>query len=315
VIPRNSQEPEADEQTTFPVVSLKLSVVIVNWNTAELLRECLKSLHLETFAARGYEAIVVDNASSDGSTAMVEHEFPLARLIRMNTNGGFSKGNNAGIRQSRGEFVLLLNSDTEVQGNALELMCSRMKADPKIGALGAQLRNPDGTVQLSCRRFPSYKTALFNRKSALTRLFPRNRFSQAYLMTHEGHEQTREVDWVIGACLMTRRAVLEQVGLLDEHFFMYAEDVDWCFRMRLRGWSVVYFPEAVVMHHYERSTTKVPFKMNYQRHRSMWKFYMKHYSRGIVLMDVATFLGIAARCGAIAVRAGVHELASAARKP
>lgn len=285
----------------LPDVTLRLSVIIVNWNTLELLRACLASMR-DYVEHPECEIIVVDNASRDGSPDMVESEFPAVRLLRMTDNLGFSRGNNAGIRQAHGQYILLLNSDTEVRGDALWKMCDRMDEDVRIGALGARLLNPDDTVQLSCRSFPSYRTALFNRKSLLTRLFPNNRYSQQYLMSGSSHTDTAEVDWVIGACLMTRRETLVDVGLLDEEFFMYAEDVDWCYRMQQAGWKVVYFPEAEVMHHYEKSAGKAPFRMSFERHRSMWRFYKKHYSRDIVLVDLATILGITARFGLITTR-------------
>jgi len=281
----NSSEAAANLAPADPAV--RLSVVIVNWNTADLLRACLSSLlpYIENPAA---QIIVVDNASSDGSPQMVSTEFPKIHLITLPENIGFSGGNNVGLRSAKGEYLLLLNSDTEVSDDGLWRMCDHMAAHPRIGALGARLLNTDGTVQLSCRSFPSYQTALFHRKALLTRLFPNNRFSQKYLMSNSTHSTTVEVDWVMGACLMTRRETLLQVGLLDEGFFMYAEDVDWCYRMRKAGWTVEYFPEVEVLHHYEKSAGKVPFRMARERHKSMWRFYKKHYSNGNLLKDAVT---------------------------
>lgn len=285
----------------FAPVSLRLSVIIVNWNTRELLRACLNSLRA-CIDDPNSEVIVVDNASADGSPQMVQQDFPHVVLLAMKENLGFSRGNNAAMRVARGRYIVLLNSDTEVRGHAFTLMCDKMDSDPKVGALGPRLLNPDGSVQYSCRSFPSYRTALFNRKSLLTRLFPKNPYSQAYLMTNSGHSTSREVDWLSGACLMTRRETLEEVGLLDEDFFMYAEDVDWCYRMHKAGWKVVYYPEAEVMHHIEKSADSAPFRMNLERHKSMWLFFKKHYSRNIMLIDVATFLGIGARFSVLALR-------------
>lgn len=280
---------------------MRLSVIILNWNTREFLVACLASMQYAAQRA-DYEIIVVDNASADGSASMVREQFPWVHLLAQNENLGFSKGNNVGIAASQGDYVLLLNSDTEVRDDALERMCTYMDEYRDVGALGPQLLNPDGTVQLSCRRFPSYRTALFHRYSLLTRLFPRNRYSSEYLMTETGHKETMEVDWVSGACILVRRKVIAQVGVLDEEFFMYAEDVDWCYRMHRAGWKIVYFPGAKVMHHIGRSSRKMPVKTTYERHRSMWLFYKKHYSRGIVLVDVATWLGIALRGAMMMVR-------------
>jgi GT2 family glycosyltransferase len=288
-------------------VTLRLSVIIVNWNTCELLRACLGSLG-QYLEHPDCEVIVVDNGSADESPKMVAAEFPSAKLICLPENIGFSSGNNVGMRVAAGKYILLLNSDTEVHSDALWLMCDHMEQNPRIGALGARLLNPDGSVQLSCRSFPSYRTALFHRKSLLTRLFPANRFSQQYLMTGVDHGHRMEVDWVIGACLMTRRDTVDEVGLLDEGFFMYAEDVDWCYRMRKAGWTVEYFPDAEVMHHYEKSASKAPFRMHKERHRSMWRFYRKHYSNNPVT-DAATFAGISARLAFCILRDGVSSVA------
>jgi len=273
--------------------TVRLSVIIVNWNTADLLSACLASLkcYLQSPAC---QIIVVDNASSDSSAEMVREKFPAVELIVLPENVGFSRGNNAGIERARGEFILLLNSDTEVCDDALWILCDFLAEHPKAGAVGAQLISPDGSIQESCRSFPSHRTALFNRKSLLTRLFPSNRFSRAYLLSEDARSATREVDWVMGAALMTRRTVIEQVGMLDPSFFMYAEDVDWCYRMHKAGWKIFYVPEAKILHHYEKSAAKAPFRMIWERHRSMWRFYKKHYSSGI-WMDALTWSGIGVR--------------------
>lgn len=292
----------------------RLSIVIVNWNTRELLAACLHSLG-DRLQDPAYQVLVVDNGSSDGSAEMVRQQFPTVQLLALPENVGFSAGNNAALIQATGTYVLLLNSDTEVRDHALEAMCDYLDQHPQVGGVGAQLLNPDGTVQLSCRRFPSYRTALFHRKSLLTRFFPENKFSQQYLMTGTGHGEIMEVDWVIGACLMTRQEVIRQVGLLDDGFFMYAEDVDWCYRMRQAGWSIAYLPHAQVMHHYERSARLVPYRMNLERHRSMWRFYRKHYSRGIVLADFATFLAIIARLGLQVLRNVFYSFTGGEQRP
>ena len=288
-------------------VTPRVSVIIASWNTRDLLAACLESLRT-AFSAGWCEVIVVDNGSADGSPAMVRQRFPAVALICPARNLGFGGANNLGIRAARGRYFVLLNSDTEVPDGALESMCDFMDANPQVGVLGPKLLNLDGSVQLSCRRFPSYRTALFNRYSLLTRLFPRNPYSREYLMTDSGHSDTREVDWVSGACLIARREAVEEVGLLDEAFFMYAEDVDWCYRMHQKGWKVVYYPEVQVLHHVGCSTRNAPFRMTVERHRSMWVFYRKHYSRGIVLVDAATLCGIALRCGFMVLRNVVRRL-------
>lgn len=279
----------------------RVSVVIASWNTKELLSACLDSLEGDARAGLA-EVIVADNDSADGTPAHVRTGYPWVRLIETGGNLGYGRANNMGFAEARGPYLLVLNSDTVVKEGCLAAMCSFMDAHPDVGAVGPQLLNPDGTVQLSCRRFPSYSTALFNRYSLLTRLFPGNPISAGYLMTGEGHDEMRDVDWVSGAALMTRRSVLEAVGGFDDDYFMYAEDVDWCYRMHQANWRVVYLPTARIVHHIGRSTSSVPHRMTYERHRSMWTFYRKHYSRGIVLVDVATFLGIGARCALMIAR-------------
>jgi GT2 family glycosyltransferase len=285
----------------------RVSVIIASWNTRDLLGACLESLRVP-IESGWCEVIVVDNGSSDGSPEMVRERFPAVTLLCPGRNLGFGGGNNLGLRAAHGRYLMLLNSDTEVPEGTLEAMCEFMDSHPRVGMLGPKLLNPDGSVQLSCRRFPSYRTALFNRYSLLTRLFPRNPYSVEYLMTDSGHSATREVDWVSGACLMTRREAVDDVGLLDEAFFMYAEDVDWCYRMHQKGWKVVYFPEVQVLHHVGRSTRSAPFRMTVERHRSMWIFYKKHYSRGIAIVDAATLCGIAARCTLMVVRNFIWRL-------
>lgn len=291
--------PSSAPDPVAPDGPVRLSTIIVNWNTLELLRACLRSLQ-QFPPTDTHEVIVVDNASSDGSAAMVHAEFRGVRLLALDENLGFSRGNNAGIAIARGEYIFLLNSDTEVRENALQRMIDYMDAHPDVAATGAKLVSPDGSIQESCRAFPSHRTALFNRKSLLTRLFPGNRYSRQYLLTDEERLQTREVDWVMGAALMTRRSVVEEVGALDPNFFMYAEDVDWCYRMHEAGGKIVYLPDAAIMHHYEKSARKAPFRMNFQRHKSMWLFYKKHY-RGGFLLDVVTLAGIGARMAVIAL--------------
>lgn len=297
-----------------PGAQVRLSIVLTNWNTRELLRTCLRSMERH-LADPAYEVMVVDNASSDGSADMVRQDYPGVRLFALEQNCGFSRANNIALREARGRYLLVLNSDTEILDQAFERMCHFMDENPQVGALGAQLLNPDRTIQLSCRRFPSYRTVLFHRYSIMTRLFPRNRYSSEYLMSQSGHDHTMQVDWVSGACLLTRREVIEQVGTLDEDFFMYAEDVDWCYRMNQAGWKVVYFPEARIVHHIGKTTRKAPYRMIYQRHRSMWLFYRKHYSHGIVLVDVATAIGIALRTVMMMGKVFVQSLARTEAKP
>lgn len=274
---------------------MDLSVVIVSFNARDYLRRCLGSLFEHTEGIT-YEVIVVDNASWDDSAHMVESEFPQATLVRSSANLGFAAACNRGIAQAKGEFVLLLNPDTEIADDAFAPMVAYCRQQPQVGILGPKLLNSDGSLQLSCRRFPSHFTGLFNRQSVLTRLFPRNRFSRRYLMSDWNHSSIAEVDWLSGACTLLRRRMLDDIGPLDEGFFMYIEDVDICYRAHQAGYRVVYFPQAVVTHHIGRSSDTLPNRSILQWHRSMWHYYRKHMGSN-PLMDGLTLAGIGARCG------------------
>jgi hypothetical protein len=271
-----------------------LSVVVVSFNGKDYLRRCLASL-LEHTKGVSFEAIVVDNASRDGSAQMVEDEFPQVALIRLPVNVGFAAGCNRGIERAAGDFVLLLNPDTELAQDAFSPMVAYCRENPSVGILGPRLLNSDGSLQLSCRHFPSHMTSLFNRQSILTRLFPKNRFSRRYLMTDWAHDRIEQVDWLAGACVMLRRDMLERIGGMDEGYFMYIEDVDLCYRAHQAGYDVVYFPQVAVTHHIGKSTETMPNRSIVQWHQSMWRYYRKHM-RGNLPLDVATLLGIVARC-------------------
>lgn len=273
---------------------MDLSVVVVSFNARDYLRCCLASL-LEHTKGVSHEVIVVDNASWDGSAEMVQAEFPQAVLIRLPVNVGFAAGCNRGIEHAAGEFVLLLNPDTELSEDAFSPMVTYCRQNPSVGILGPKLLNSDGSLQLSCRHFPSHLTSLFNRQSVLTRLFPGNRFSRRYLMTDWAHDRIEPVDWLAGACMMLRREMVERIGGLDEGYFMYIEDVDLCYRAHHAGYEVVYFPSVAVTHHIGKSTETMPNRSIVQWHRSMWRYYRKHM-RGNLLLDVLTLAGIAARC-------------------
>ena len=291
---------------------MDLSVVVVSFNGRDYLRRCVASV-LEHTQGVSCELIVVDNASWDGSAQMVETEFPQVALIRLPVNVGFAAGCNRGIERAAGEFVLLLNPDTELAEDALSSMVAYCRQNPSVGILGPKLLNSDGSLQLSCRRFPSHLTSLFNRRSVLTRLFPGNPISRRYLMTDWAHDRIAPVDWLSGACLMLRREMVERIGGMDEGYFMYIEDVDLCYRAHQAGYEVVYFPQVAVTHHIGRSTETMPNRSIVQWHRSMWRYYRKHM-RGNLLLDVLTLAGIAARCAyQLALQNGRRLLARARR--
>jgi len=231
-----------------------LSVIIVNWNVRDLLRRCLHSI-LASLPACQLEIIVVDNGSTDGSAEMVRTEFPQVHLIANPDNRGFTGANNQGLAVARGRYVLLLNPDTEVVGDALETMVAFADAHPDVGVVGPQLLNPDGTVQSSRRRFPTLATALL--ESTWLQPYAPRRLLARYYVLDRPDDEVQDVDWVIGAALMARREAVEQVGPLDEGFFMYSEELDWCRRFRAAGWRVVYLPTARIIHHEGKSSEQV----------------------------------------------------------
>jgi GT2 family glycosyltransferase len=220
----------------------------------------------------------VDNASQDGSADMVAAEFPSLRLVRHSTNAGLSKALNVGIRLSSGEMVVLLNPDTELRDNVFPAMARYLVEHPDVGILGPRIVDEDGSLQLSCRRFPSFSVVFFNRYSLLTRLLPRNPLSARYLMTDFDHSRIAEVDWLSLACWMAPRRLFDEVGLLDEGYFLYNEDVDFCQRVHRAGRKAVYFPEVSVVHQIGASTSTLPNRSVIERHRSMWRYYRKAHA-------------------------------------
>ena len=254
---------------------MDLSIIIVNWNTKDLLKACLRSVYAET---RGltFEVFVVDNASTDGSPEMVERTFPQVRLIRNAANVGFARASNQALRLSRGRYVLLLNPDTLILDQALVRMVHFMDQHPDVGALGPKILTAEGEVDLRCaRRFPSLLSELFE----LTRLsarFPHNRLFGSYLMSYWDHNDRREVEVLTGACLLVRREAMKQAGSLDEDFYMYGEDVDWCYRLRRAGWQVWYDSHTYIIHLGSQSTRLVQEEMGLERFRSRHALFRKH---------------------------------------
>lgn len=260
-----------------------LSIIVVNYNTKELLQRCIYSIYSNGKNVDP-EIWVVDNASTDGSAKILKDEFPKVHLIANEENVGYVRANNQAVRQARGRYILLLNPDTVILGNALERLVEFVDEHPLAGIVGPKVYDDESraTVQLSCRGFPTYLNALFSRYSPLTRLFPHNKFSRRFLMSDWGHNGTIEVDWVSGCCMIIRKEVLEQIGLLDEQYKMFFEDVDICYRARRAGWGVFYHPKAEIIHYIGKTRSKAPFRTIVERHRSMKHFYTKHYRRRLL---------------------------------
>jgi N-acetylglucosaminyl-diphospho-decaprenol L-rhamnosyltransferase len=264
-----------------------LGIVIVNWNTRDYLRRCLTSV----YGSRGeftYKVVVVDNGSDDGSVEMVRAEFPQAELISGHGNVGYPAGNNLGLRalgfaDAPGQpdpdaprYALLLNPDTELPPDALAVMLRFMETYPQAGVSGPKLVLGNGSLDLACRRsFPTPEIS-FYRMIGLARLFPKHRRFGQYNLTYLDENQTAEVDSVVGAFMLVRGEAIWQVGLLDESFFMYAEDLDWAKRIKDAGWKVLYYPEVEVLH-VKRAASRQSRRARVEFWRAMLIFYDKHY--------------------------------------
>ena len=233
--------------------SVDLSIVIVNWNTLPLLRSCLESV-LQENESLSMETLVVDNASTDGSADMVSHDFPWVRLIRNSENVGFARANNQAILDSTGRYVFLLNSDTQVKEGAIRTLVQFMDKHPETGAVGPKIIHPQGRLRvLSCGYQPTLRTVFYH-YFFLSRLFPNRRaFRGLNLIGGRDDACALPVEWLSGAALMVRRQTVEQVGLLDERWFMYAEDMEWCDRIGKAGWTIFHVPDATVAHQFGAS--------------------------------------------------------------
>ncbi len=253
---------------------MELSVIIVTWNSEEFTGNCLDSI-LGTADGSQLEIIVVDNASSDGTLGILREFRSRIDMVENPTNLGYAKANNQGIGKSKGEYVLLLNPDTEMRGSAIDSMLGFMEANPDIGAVGPQLVNPDGSIQPSCREFPGFSTLLWE-FSGLSRLFPKSKVFGSWRMGYFDFDRTREVDQPMGSCLLLRREALEQVGLFDEAFPMFFNDVDLCYRIKATGWKIFFYSDARVMHHKGASTGKAKRKMIWLSHLAFYRFFRKH---------------------------------------
>ena len=223
-----------------------LSVSVVSYRTPTLLETCLDALATEG-AALDMEVIVVDNASGDGSAELVERRFPWVRLLRNARNVGFGAAHNQALRMASGQYWLILNSDAVLRPGALGTLLNFMETHPSVAVAGPRLRYPDGSTQPSRRRFPTLAT-LFAESTQLQRFSPDNAILRRYYVTDRSDDEPQEVDWLVGACLCVGAAAARQVGLFDERFFMYSEDLDWCRRFRAAGWRVAYVPSAEVVH-------------------------------------------------------------------
>jgi GT2 family glycosyltransferase len=265
------------KRTWAEPASPDVSVIIVSWNTRELLRDCLRSLHNETGDISS-EVVVVDNASTDGSSDMVTAEFPVVRLVQNTENRGFASANNQGMAIARGRYVLLLNSDTRVLDGAVRKTVAFADAHPEAAVVGCRTLNLDGSVQWNCYMFPSL-TNLALSLTRLSTLFTRNRFFGRSRMTWWNYDTPRVVDAVAGCFMLVRREAIDQVGPMAEDYFMYSEDTDWCWRFHRHGWKVMYTPTPVIVHARAASSSQSATEMHLLQRRSVLMFLEKKSGR------------------------------------
>jgi GT2 family glycosyltransferase len=233
---------------------MDVSIIILNYKSCGLVRQCVEAIAAHPTKS-SHEIIVVDNASGDGIGEMLAERFPDVRFVQHSSNVGFAAGNNIGIRISRGRYVMIMNPDIIVHPGSIDALVDFMDANADVGVAGPKLFRPDGTLDNSCYRFPTYAIPLY-RRTPLGRLPSARAAVSSYLMEDYDHERARDVDWLLGAVLIVNRNALEKVGMFDERFFLYFEDIDWCRRFSTRGWRVVYYPEAKMVHFHERLSAR-----------------------------------------------------------
>ncbi|MBI5466277.1 MAG: glycosyltransferase family 2 protein [Candidatus Kerfeldbacteria bacterium] len=258
---------------------MKLSIIILNYKTAGLVRQCLRGIFSNP-PSEPYEVIVVDNASGDLCLERVAQDFPQTQRIKLEVNCGYAAGNNAGLKMAQGEYVLILNPDITVLEGKLDQLIRFMDKNSKVGLAGPRLVNPDGSLQYSAYRWPSWWLPLF-RRTPLGSWGWGRRFLEHYQMYDWDHRTNQPVDWLLGACLIVRRSALNKVGLLDERYFLYVEDTDWCRRFWQAGFQVYYIAEVEFVHFHERLSAQASFGGLFSRvtwiHIASWLKYFKKW--------------------------------------
>jgi N-acetylglucosaminyl-diphospho-decaprenol L-rhamnosyltransferase len=273
-----------------------VSVVTVSHNVRELVLRSMAALDRER-GNTAIEVLLVDSASSDGTTEAVAAAYPWVRVLASRENLGFTGGNNRAMRVARGRHMLLLNPDADVRPGAIARMAGYLDANPDVGAVGPRLLWPDGSTQSSRRRFPDRLTG-FLESTVLQRWFGGSALLRRFYMADQPEDRAHDVDWLVGACLMVRSEAVRRVGVFDDRFFMYSEEVDLCRRIKTDGWRIVYLPDAEVVHHEGKSSEQNLTARDVRFHESRFLYYAKHHGRGWSLMlrvaTLAHFLFVAA---------------------
>lgn len=272
-----------------------IDIIIVNFRSTDWMLKCLASIH-GALNKVPLGVFVCDN-DLESQEIRIKRLFPNIRFIANGKNVGFGAAVNIGITHSQAPLVVLLNPDTMIQEGFFDAVLAYLQDHPRVGVLGPRILNADGTVQGSARSFPSLLTGLFGRTSLLSRLFPSNRLTKKNVLSNLDQRQNPlSVDWVSGACMVVRRKAIEEVGLLDERFFMYWEDADWCRRMKARGWDVVYFPQAAVVHHVGKSSETARWNSLLSFHVSAYRLYSKYVNKPFGVFKPIVWMALAMRC-------------------
>ena len=271
---------------------MQLSVIIVTWNTCQLLDMCLNTLAKElktlNLLNNDTEVFVIDNNSADNSQIMVTNNHPWVRLISNKENLGFACANNQALQLASGKYILLLNPDTEIYSGAISSLMSFLDNHPHAGIIAPQLINTDGSIQASCRAFPSF-TGLLYELIGLSRRMPPGSKARSYKMLDWGHDDERQVDQPEGACLLIRKELFSQIGFFDEGFFMLFEEVDWCYRAKQVGWEIWFTPKAKVLHHLGQAIKQVKIKMILSSHLGLYRYWYKHHRHSRKYLDAIVY--------------------------
>jgi GT2 family glycosyltransferase len=264
-----------------------VSIIFVSWNTRDLLTACLNSLP-DACPGISYDTWVIDNGSTDGSIEAIRQNYPAVQLIVNSSNVGFAAANNQGMRQATGRYALLLNSDTVAPPGSISELVQFADATPQAGIVGAMLLNPDGSFQASYAEFPSLLSEFLSVSGLGSRFLFRN--YPSYGLEHS--RTTRKVGYIPGACMLARREAIAEVGMMDEGYFMYSEENDWCLRMARAGWETWYRPEAPIIHYGGQSTRQRKHAMVQALYRSKVRYFRKHHGPLHALLLRAIFFSV-----------------------
>ncbi len=254
---------------------LDVTIAIINFNTKDLLKTCIDTIQ-KTPPLVAYDVLVIDNASTDGSVDMIKEDLPDVHLLENAGNLGYAAAANQALRTSKARYVLVLNTDIEMDRDAVDILVEHADHHDDLGVAGPLLLNTDGSVQMSGRRFPSFVDATMH--AFLGQLWPNNRFSSRYRMIGWDRKEDTTVDWVSGAAMLVRRSAAEKVGLFDDGYFMYVEDMDLCYRLWKKGWKVYFCPDARMVHHIAQTSNQMSVQMIIEFQKSLYRFYDKTYS-------------------------------------